>query len=191
MRIYKTQEEVEADIVNEVLNCNDEDVTFECDINIDASIINAWNINARDINARNINARDINASDINAWDINARDINAWNINARDINARDINARDINAWNINARDINASDINARNINARDINARDIKAENISYHAFCIAYKGITCKSIKGERENHLEPQCLDGELTIKEDQKDEEMTLEEVCKELGRDIKIKK
>ena len=84
MKIYKTQDEVEKDIKNEVLEI-DGDVKFECSISILANIkvnagdINAININARDINARDINARDINAININARDINAGDINAWNI----------------------------------------------------------------------------------------------------------------
>jgi len=72
MKIYKTQKEVEKDIVDGVLEIN-EDVTFECNIDIDASIkawcIKAWGINAWGINARDINARDIKAWGINAWDI--------------------------------------------------------------------------------------------------------------------------
>ena len=47
MKIYKTQKEVEKDIVDGVLEIN-EDVTFECNIDIDASI-NAWDIKAWDI----------------------------------------------------------------------------------------------------------------------------------------------
>jgi hypothetical protein len=89
MKIYKTQQEVEADIKDGVLAI-DGDVKFECPISINASII----VNAGDINARNINALDINALDINARNINALDINARNINALDINALDINARNI-------------------------------------------------------------------------------------------------
>lgn len=62
MKTYKTQKEVEKDIVDGVLKIN-EDVTFECNIDIDASInaptIKAHNINAWDINAHNINALDI------------------------------------------------------------------------------------------------------------------------------------
>ena len=57
MKTYKTQKEVEKDIVDGVLKIN-EDVTFECNIDIDASI-NAYNINALDINASNINANTI------------------------------------------------------------------------------------------------------------------------------------
>ena len=69
------------------------------------------------------------------------------------------------------DITASHITALNIIARDINARDINTWNIiagdiNYYAVCFAYKHITCKSIKGRRENakHF---CLDGKITIKE------------------------
>ena len=72
MKTYKTQAEVEADIVDGKLIIEDS-VTFKCSIEIKASI------NARDINARDINARNINAWNINASDINALDINAWNI----------------------------------------------------------------------------------------------------------------
>ena len=72
MKTYKTQKEVEKDIVDGVLKIN-EDVTFECNIDIDASI-NAYNINALDINAWDINAYNINASKINAHNINALDI---------------------------------------------------------------------------------------------------------------------
>ena len=98
MKIYKTQNEVERDIKDNVLAL-DESVEFQCSINIKASLQIEGNINARNINAK----------DINAWDISA-----WNINARNINAGDINARDISAGNINAWDINARNINARNI-----------------------------------------------------------------------------
>ena len=68
-------------------------------------------------------------------------------------------------NIKAWDINAWDIKAGNIDAGDINAWDIKARDINYHAVCFAYNNITCKSIKGIRENsrHF---CLDGKITIK-------------------------
>ena len=80
MKIYKTQNEVERDIKDNVLAL-DESVEFQCSINIKASLQIEGNINARNINAK----------DINAWDISAKDINAWDINAGDINAKDINA----------------------------------------------------------------------------------------------------
>jgi hypothetical protein len=138
MKVYKTQREVERDIKDGVLAING-DVKFECDI-------------------------DINADDINAYNINANDINAYNITARNINANDINARNINADDITAYNINADDITAYNINANDI----------SYWAFCSAYNNITCKSIKGRREPHQEPICLDGKLTIKKETKKKEL-----------------
>jgi hypothetical protein len=128
MKVYKTQREVERDIKDGVLAING-DVKFECDI-----------------------------------DINADDINAYNINANDINA----------YNITARNINANDIYARNINADDITAYNINANDISYWAFCSAYNNITCKSIKGRRESHQEPICLDGKLTIKKETKKKEL-----------------
>ena len=150
MKIYKIQKQVEEDIKNGVLAIDD-DVEFECDISIEASI----------------NARDIKARDINAWDIKARNINAGNINARDINAGDINA-----WDIKAGNINAWNIKARDINAWDIKARNIKARDISYHAFCCAYQSIKCNSIQGRRENHHEPICLDGKIEIKSENPEE-------------------
>tara|TARA_Y100000310_G_scaffold328989_1_gene398086 strand:- start:248 stop:676 length:429 start_codon:yes stop_codon:yes gene_type:complete len=77
MKTYKTQEEVEKDIVNGVLSIED-NVTFECDISIKADI------NANDIKARSIDAYDILAYNIDANDIDANDIKAYNINANDI-----------------------------------------------------------------------------------------------------------
>jgi len=75
MKIYKTQKEVEKDIKDGVLDCKNENVTFNCHINIGAiSIVNARNIEAWDISARNIEAWDIKALDINAEDIKARNI---------------------------------------------------------------------------------------------------------------------
>lgn len=63
MKVYKTQAEVEKDVVNNVLTIN-EDVKFECSIEIEAKIVIKGNINAGDINARDINAGDINAREI-------------------------------------------------------------------------------------------------------------------------------
>ena len=141
MKIYKTQEEIEADIKDGALTVEG-DVKFEVSFSIMASLKIAGDIDARDINAR----------DIIAWDINAG-----NINARDINARDINARDINAWDINARDIDARDINAGDIDAWDINARDI-----SFYAVCFAYMKFVCKSVIGRRDNS-KFFCLDSDV----------------------------
>ena len=187
MKTYKTQKEVEKDIVDGVLKIN-EDVTFECNIDIDASInaptINAHNINALDINASNINAWDINAYNINAskidayninaWDINAskinaNTINAWDINAYNINASKIDANTINAYNINAHNINAYNINAHKINANTINAHNINANTIEYYAFCIAYETLKVKTIKGKGPNSFH-KCLDNEIEYKKDTK---------------------
>lgn len=73
MKIYKTQAEIEADIVDGLLKIYD-DVKFKVSFKIDASMnvygnIDAWNIDARDINAWNIDALDINAQNIDARDI--------------------------------------------------------------------------------------------------------------------------
>lgn len=173
MKIYKTQEEVDADIKDERLIIDD-NVTFECDV-IVKGYIKARNIDALNINALNINAMDISARNITAMDINTWDINAWNINT---------------WDINAMDVNVGDINARSIDARDINARSINARDICYHAFCIAYKSIECNSWEARRSNHLDPVCLDGELTIREKEV-EEVTMQQVCDKFGREVKIKK
>ena len=89
----------------------------------------------------------VTSGDITAWDITARDITAW----------DITASNITAW-----DITASDITARNITARDI----------LYYAFCCVYKSIKCLSIKGTREVHQEPVCLDGKLELKKEELDD-------------------
>jgi hypothetical protein len=93
-KIYNTQQEVDADIIDSVLEYEG-NIRFTFD-----NAIVEGDINARDIKALNITARDINAWNINARNITARDINAWNINARNITARNINAWDINAVNIN-------------------------------------------------------------------------------------------
>ena len=122
MKIYKTQQEVDADIVDNVLTIEG-DVRFEFNLKIAAKLV---------VSSGDINAEDIDARDIKAWNIKAWNINAWDIKARDINARDIKARDINAWNIDAWDIDARDI--------------------SFFAVCIAYTSFVCKSIIGRRKN---------------------------------------
>ena len=155
MKIYKTQSEVDADIKNDVLVITG-DVTFECDISLSASII----VSAGNIKAWNIKAGNIKAGNIKAWNIKARDISARDIKAWDISAWNISAGDIKAWDILAEDISAGDISARDISAWDISARDI-----SYYAYCNSYESIKCTSIKGRREKHNPPVCLDGELII--------------------------
>ena len=83
MKIYNTQEEINADIKDGVLKYDGGiKITFSnCIVtgNIDAVDIDAVDINARNIDARNIDARNINARNINAGNINARNIDARNI----------------------------------------------------------------------------------------------------------------
>lgn len=78
MKIYKTQNEVEKDVIAGELAINDS-VTFLCDLNLPISLRITGNINAKDINAWNINAEDINVENITAGDINAGDIKARDI----------------------------------------------------------------------------------------------------------------
>ena len=87
------------------------------------------------------------------------------VSAGDISAGDISAGDISARDISAEDISARDISANDISARDIKAEDISAGDISYYAYCNSYESIKCTSIKGRREKHNPPVCLDGELII--------------------------
>jgi hypothetical protein len=73
MKVYKTIEEVNADVKDGVLKVS-EYARFEFNLDIDASIIVDGNIDAWDINVRDIHARDIYARDINAINIKARNI---------------------------------------------------------------------------------------------------------------------
>ena len=79
MKIYKTQAEVDKDIVNNTLTIQG-DVRFEFHLKMKASLI-------------------IEAGNIEAWNIEAWNIEAWNIEARDIKARDIKARDISFYGV--------------------------------------------------------------------------------------------
>ena len=63
MKIYKTQDEVNADIKNGLLVIN-ESVTFTFNLSIKASIKVFGNIDAGDINAM-----DIKSNNIDAWNI--------------------------------------------------------------------------------------------------------------------------
>src|SRR3972149_3541662 len=69
-------------------------------------------------------------------------------------------------------VTSGDITARNITAWDITAWDITARDILYYAFCCVYKSIKCLSIKGTREVHQEPVCLDGKLELKKEELDD-------------------
>ena len=174
MKIYKTVEQIKADIVDSKLVIKG-DVRFDVSFSIDASIvvdagnIDAWDIKANNIDAGDIDAGDIDANNIDAGDIDAGDIDAENIDALDIDAGDIDAEnidalDIKAKNIKAGDIDAWDIDAENIDAWDIKAKNIKAGDISFYAFAVAYVSFKCKSILGRRENS-KYFCLDNEVEI--------------------------
>ncbi|NCD07722.1 MAG: hypothetical protein EOL97_16560 [Spirochaetia bacterium] len=89
MKIYKTKEQIEKDIIDNQLTIND-DVRFECDFDFPNCDIHARDIDASNIDAYDIDASDIDANNIDALNINADDIRAWNIKARDIDADDIN-----------------------------------------------------------------------------------------------------
>jgi len=112
-----------------------------------------------------------------------------NITAFDIDALDITALDINAFDIDVLDITANNLNVRNIDALDIIVRNIDARDISYNAFCDVYGSIKCESIEARRSSHSKPVCLDGKLTITTKASTKEMTVAEVSKELGYDVKI--
>jgi hypothetical protein len=98
MKIYETQEEVNADLDERGNLFVDDDVRFAFNIEITGSIT-ARNIIARSMNVGRINAWNVNTRDINAEDINVHDISAWDITARNITARNIATKSINAWDI--------------------------------------------------------------------------------------------
>ena len=78
----------------------------------------------------------------------------------------IDAGNITAWNIDARNINVWNINVWNIDAWNITALNVDAWNISYHAVCIAYHTMRCRSIQGGRHNAIHA-CLDNDIEYKE------------------------
>lgn len=102
--------------------------------------------------------------------IEARNINAYNIDAHNIYASVIYADSIYAHNIYAYYINAGDIDAGDIDAGNISAWNINADNISFHAYCIAFNTLTCKSYKGRRNNHI-IKCLDSQIKTKGESND--------------------
>ena len=77
MRIYKTQQEVESDIKDRILEVHD-DVKIECNININASIM----------------CRDLDCMDLNCWDLNCMDLDCRNLNCWDLDCMDLNCRDL-------------------------------------------------------------------------------------------------
>ena len=73
-----------------------------------------------------------------------------------------------AGNIDAFDINAHNIVACDINAQDIIAGNIDAHDIKYYCFCISHGNILCNSHHGLMDNHLQPQAINGKITIREE-----------------------
>ena len=158
MRTYNTIDEIKADLDDN----NDLIITDDIEIRIDVPDGVIRNLKAGDIRAKDIRAD----GDLTAGNILAGDITAWDILAGDITAKDILARrDITAGNITAKDIKAGDIRAG-----DVTAKDITAGNISYYAFCICYDSCTCASVNGRRIKALHVQCLDGTLTVKDNER---------------------
>ena len=124
-------------------------VNFNFDLEVDANII-AYNVRA--FNIRSLN-------------IKVYDMDTWNIDADYIEAHIINSDDINAKKIKAWDIKASYINSIEIKSKTINAYYINAKYIDYDAFCFAYSGIICNTIKSAYKNakHF---VLNGTIEIK-------------------------
>jgi hypothetical protein len=148
MITINSNEEAQALIKDGVLAVDDDiEIAFdEFKIQADIKCKNIYSI--CNLNALEISALDINVSSINAWEIKAKNIKAWDIKV------------------------FRNINAKNIEARNINAGNIKAYDINYYAICCAYENICCTSIKGRRQNakHF---CLDGQITIKQLENDNE------------------
>ena len=94
MKIYKTQEEVTADIKRGVLVI-DGDVRFECDISIGASIV---------VTKGNLTCWDLNCFDLTCWDLDCRNLKCWNLTCFDLTCRDINCRDLICGNLKCRDL---------------------------------------------------------------------------------------
>ena len=74
MKIYKTQEEVNADITHGVLVIKG-DVRFECDISIGASIV--------------VTKGDLNCLNLNCFDLTCRNLDCWNLTCFNLTCRDL------------------------------------------------------------------------------------------------------
>jgi len=147
MKIYKTQAEVESDIKDGLLKVND-DVTFDCDINIKAHII-----------CKDLDCRDLNCGNLNCGNLNCGNLNCRNLNCGDLNCGNLNCRNLNCGNLNCMDLNCMDLNCWNLNCGDLNCMDL-----SYYAIAVAYYKFKCKSVVGRRNNskHF---CLDSKIVI--------------------------
>ena len=64
------------------------------------------------------------------------------------------------------------IDARYIKAWNIKAWNIKAGNINYYAVCFSYQTFECNSVTGRREEGCKHFCLDGDIIIKKEVKND-------------------
>jgi len=185
MKIYKTQEEVNADIKRGVLAIEG-DVRFECDISIKASIVvtkgnltcrdlTCWDLTCRNLDCWNLTCGDLTCGDLTCWDLTCRNLDCWDIDCLNITCWDIKCENLNCGDIKCGDLTCGDLKCWNLTCRDLTCRDInclnltclnlKCRDLSYFALCFAYQSIKCTSYKARREVHQKPICLDGELTI--------------------------
>lgn len=142
MKIYNTQEEIDADIVDGVLksDCSIR-ITFNCVIkgslriagDINAGIIDAWNIKAKNVKAGDIYAWDVDVLGIIAKNIEVKSLKAWSIDAEEniVVEGDIKAEeDVKGMSIVANSVKGRMIEALNIQVADgIKARKIKVIGI--------------------------------------------------------------
>jgi len=155
MKIYKTQEEVTADIKDGVLVING-DVRFECDISIRASIV----VTKGNLTCWDLTCFDLTCWDLNCWNLTCRDLTCEDLTCEDLKCRNLNCRNLDCWNLTCRDLTCRNLKCLNLECWNITCRDL-----SYYALCFAYHSIKCTSYKARREVHQKPMCLDGEITI--------------------------
>ena len=97
MKIYKTQQELEADIKDGLLKVDD-DVKIECNININASII-CWNLDCGYLYCQNLDCWDLDCMDLDCGDLNCGDLNCMDLNCGDLNCKDLNCGDLSYYAI--------------------------------------------------------------------------------------------
>ena len=128
-------------------------------------------------------------NDDEKFDFNGRDFNGWNFNGIDLTGRDFYGRYFNGWYFTGSNFTGRDFDGRNFNGRDFNGwdfngwnfngRDFTGKKVSYYAFFNCYGHIKCERIEGERENHAEPICLDGNIEIIKEEPEDNVALEAI------------
>ena len=87
MKIYKTQQELEADIKDGLLKVDD-DVKIECNININASIIcrnlYCWDLDCGNLNCGNLDCMDLDCGDLNCGNLECMDLNCGDLDCMDL-----------------------------------------------------------------------------------------------------------